>query len=131
MCFAKYLVGVNSQILMSCHQLVGANSHSVDFSVALITITMLDYNRLTASSVYCLSICSEILDYREYHHVIMAVLLETRVLSQIYAVVAWHTFPSVRKRYYNRQDFTTGCWFVSCPRIFDRCSSFGIWKHRY
>ena len=30
MCFTKHLVGVNSQNLMSCHRVVGVNSHSVN-----------------------------------------------------------------------------------------------------
>ena len=33
MCFTKYLVGVNSQNLMSCHRLVGVNSHSIQIKV--------------------------------------------------------------------------------------------------
>ena len=28
MCFTKYLIGVDSQNLINCHQLVGVNSHA-------------------------------------------------------------------------------------------------------
>ena len=35
--------------------------------------------------------------------------------------------PSIRERYYNRQDSVAGCCF---PRIFGRCSSFGNCKVR-